>query len=85
MTSNRKVDQEVGSRLREKRLINRISVNEFAAKLGVSPEQLDRFERGDERIPAVELRDACILLDTNIMFFFDSLVGHERASAQRVR
>jgi transcriptional regulator with XRE-family HTH domain len=69
------VDTHVGKRLRQRRLIRRLSQRELAAKLGISPQQLQKYEIGQNRITAARLYNCAEVLDVPIWSFYVGLPG----------
>ena len=67
------VDVTVGERLRKRREALEISQDDLAQGLGITYQQLQKYERGDNRISAGRLYDAAKILKTNIQFFFEGL------------
>ncbi|HOZ26062.1 MAG TPA: helix-turn-helix transcriptional regulator [Hyphomonadaceae bacterium] len=67
------VDVTVGERLRKRREALEISQDDLAQGLGITYQQLQKYERGDNRISAGRLYDASRILKTSIAFFFEGL------------
>lgn len=67
------VDVTVGERLRKRREALEISQDDLAQGLGITYQQLQKYERGDNRISAGRLYDAAKILKTSIAFFFEGL------------
>ncbi|GGJ41701.1 helix-turn-helix domain-containing protein [Neoroseomonas lacus] len=67
------VDIHVGARVRLRRQLLGMSQKELAAALGISFQQVQKFERGMSRIAAGRLYDMSCALDVPISFFFDTL------------
>lgn len=65
------VDAYVGSRARERRLHLYQSIADLAVSIGLTPEQLEAFERGTCRIAPLELRALARALGVRIHYFFD--------------
>jgi transcriptional regulator with XRE-family HTH domain len=68
-----KVDQHVGSCIRERRILLGLSQRELAEKIGVSYRQVQRYEDGLNCVLAGQLFEIARQLDTPIESFFDSL------------
>lgn len=66
------IDVEVGLRIRLRREELSIAQDVLAEKLRISPLQLDRCERGIEKISAGRLLRISELLAVPVMFFFES-------------
>jgi transcriptional regulator with XRE-family HTH domain len=67
------IDRYVGSRVRERRLLLGMSQQALAAKLGVTFQQLQKNERGTNRIAASRLVDLSNALRVPIQAFFDEM------------
>jgi len=60
----------VGKRLRLRRLQLSMLQSELAVKLGVSPQQVQKYEAGTNRISCGTLSEMADALDCSITFFF---------------
>ncbi|MEO3473507.1 helix-turn-helix domain-containing protein [Roseomonas sp. CAU 1739] len=67
------VDIHVGARVRLRRQLLGMSQKDLAAALGITFQQVQKFERGRNRIAAGRLHDMSGALDVPISFFFDTL------------
>ena len=67
------VDKHVGARLRAARLEAGKSQTQVAEALGVTFQQVQKYERGANRISAGTLHELSRLFDTPVQFFFDGL------------
>src|SRR5207248_4793441 len=65
-------DAEVGQRVRSRRLECRLSQTELADKIGVTFQQVQKYEKGTNRIGASRLQRISEALDVPITFFFDA-------------
>jgi transcriptional regulator with XRE-family HTH domain len=65
-------DVEVGRRIRARRLECWLTQQELAQGLGVSFQQIQKYEKGANRISAGRLLAICNLLQVPITFFYDS-------------
>jgi transcriptional regulator with XRE-family HTH domain len=82
----------VGERIRQRRAVLDLSLDVVASRIGVSPQQLQKYEAADNRITAGRLFTCATALDVPVSFFFDGLTdGREdsttdpRASSSSVR
>jgi len=71
----KKVDEHVGGRLRHHRLICRMSQQDLGASLGVTFQQVQKYERAANRISASRLLVASQTLEITVASFFDGLNG----------
>ena len=67
------VDKHVGARLRAARLEAGKNQTQVAEALGVTFQQVQKYERGTNRISAGTLHELSRLFDTPVQFFFDGL------------
>ncbi|MFQ5346924.1 MAG: helix-turn-helix domain-containing protein [Rhodothalassiaceae bacterium] len=67
------VDIHVGKRVRARRLLCGMSQEAFAQKLGVTFQQVQKYERGTNRISASRLYKISMILNTPINYFFEDL------------
>jgi transcriptional regulator with XRE-family HTH domain len=63
-------DVDVGRRIRARRLICRMSQSELANKLGVSFQQVQKYEKGVNRVGAGRLARIAEVLNLPVSFFF---------------
>jgi transcriptional regulator with XRE-family HTH domain len=69
------VDVHVGLRIRQRRRLLGVSQEQLAAALGLTFQQVQKYERGTNRVTASRLYDAARILDVPISYFFDGLGG----------
>lgn len=71
-------DAHIGSRLRERRVTLGMTQTELGKRLGISFQQLQKYEGGVNRLTASGLWRIAECLDVPISYFFDGLGSHER-------
>lgn len=71
--SPRPVDIHVGRRLRERRALLGMSQERLAELLGITYQQVQKYERGANRIGSSRLHDIATFLDVPVAFFFAGL------------
>ena len=64
------IDQHVGARLRLRRSLLEMSQSELGEKLGVTFQQVQKYERGANRIGASRLYQFSIILNVSVSYFF---------------
>lgn len=67
------VDTHVGTRLRLRRKVMKMSQQVLAEALGVSFQQVQKYERGANRISASRMYDASLVLGVPVSYFFEGL------------
>jgi transcriptional regulator with XRE-family HTH domain len=77
-------DKVLGQRLRARRLELRISQAELGKTLGVSFQQIQKYEKGINRIGAARLTEVAAALDTNIDYFLGDLGKNETAQKSEI-
>jgi transcriptional regulator with XRE-family HTH domain len=65
------IDNHVGSRVRLRRMLLGMSQEKLAEKLGLTFQQVQKYEKGINRIGASRLFDLAHVLGVNIQFFYD--------------
>lgn len=67
-----KPDIEMGKKIRLRRVEQRISQSDLGEKLGVSFQQVQKYEKGVNRVGAARLQQIAAALDVPVTFFYDS-------------
>lgn len=67
------IDRHVGARIRMRRRAAKISQEEMASALGLTFQQVQKYERGANRISASKLFKASEILKVSPGFFFEGL------------
>jgi transcriptional regulator with XRE-family HTH domain len=67
-----KPDIEMGKKIRLRRVEQRISQSDLGEKLGVSFQQVQKYEKGVNRVGASRLQQIAAALDVPVTFFYDS-------------
>ena len=65
-------DVELGKRIRVRRVEMKISQSELGDKLGVSFQQIQKYEKGINRVGAARLERIAAVLDVPVTFFYDA-------------
>lgn len=65
------IDVHVGSRVRLQRMLRGISQEKLGEKLGLTFQQIQKYEKGVNRIGASRLYDLASVLGVPIQFFYD--------------
>lgn len=71
------VDTHVGNRLRERRILLGLSQTRLGESLGLSFQQIQKYERGIDRISVGRLVHLAHVLDVPITYFFEELSSPE--------
>lgn len=78
------VDAHVGNRLRERRILLGMSQTRLGESLGLSFQQVQKYERGIDRISVGRLVHMSHVLDVPITYFFDDLSEPGTAHGQAI-
>lgn len=65
------IDRHVGSRVRMRRMLAGISQEKLGEALGLTFQQIQKYEKGANRISASRLQQIAKKLDVPVSFFFD--------------
>lgn len=65
------IDRHVGSRVRMRRMMLGISQEKLGDALGVTFQQIQKYEKGTNRVSASRLQHTARILDVPVSFFFD--------------
>jgi transcriptional regulator with XRE-family HTH domain len=71
------VDAHVGERLRQRRLLLGLNQMQLAERIGVSFQQLQKYELGKNRVSASRLWEIAQALRVPVGFFFEGLSSSE--------
>lgn len=74
------VDMHVGQRLRMRRTLLGMSQEMLAERLGISFQQLQKYEKGSNRLSASRLFELSRMLDVPVSYFFDELPSDGQVS-----
>lgn len=69
------VDIHVGSRVRLRRTLLGLSQEKLGDAVGLTFQQIQKYERGANRIGASRLFQLCNILDVDISYFFEDMPG----------
>jgi transcriptional regulator with XRE-family HTH domain len=76
------VDVHVGNRIRMRRMLIGMSQEKLGERLGLTFQQVQKYEKGTNRVSASRLFHVAQVLGVPVQFFYEDLpVGAENASA----
>ncbi len=78
----RDTDIHIGRRLRQARLSRGLSQDLLGKRLGITYQQIQKYESGSNRIGGSRLWDMCRLLDVPVGYFFEGLPNSEGATSE---
>lgn len=67
------LDAEIGRQIRQARLSCNLTQKALAECLGISFQQVQKYENGNNRVSASKLWEIAITLNTPIVYFYDAL------------
>ena len=73
ITNNNAIDMHVGKRVRLRRTLLGMTEEQLGAELNVAFQEVQKYERGANRISASRLWDISQILDVLISYFFDDM------------
>lgn len=76
------MDQHIGARIRQRRLQLGMSQGKLASGLGVSFQQVQKYEKGANRVGGSRMQQIAAVLQVEPAFFFDGAAGR-KANGQR--
>ena len=72
------VDRHVGSRVRMRRLMLGMSQTSLADKLGLTFQQVQKYEKGKNRMGSSRLQQIANILQVPVTFFFEDAPGQTK-------
>ncbi len=75
------VDLHVGSRIRMRRKILGVSQEKLAESLGLTFQQVQKYERGSNRVSASKLYEIAATLQAQVAYFFEGLADPANADS----
>ena len=75
------IDRHVGSRVRMRRMLAGVSQEKLGAALGLTFQQVQKYEKGANRISASRLQQIAKMLDVPVSYFFEGAPTGDGPSA----
>jgi transcriptional regulator with XRE-family HTH domain len=72
-------DHSVGGKIRAQRIIRGLSQTELGNKIGVTFQQVQKYEKGSNRVSAGRLKQIADILEVPVSFFFEGASGKDMA------
>lgn len=79
------VDIHVGARIRLRRTLLGMSQEKLGEAIGLTFQQVQKYERGTNRVGASRLYDLSLVLDVPIQYFYDDMADTVAEQAPRLR
>ena len=73
-------DREIGRRMKMRRLQLGMSQEKLGGALGLTFQQIQKYEKGVNRVGAGRLQQVAKILEVPVSFFFDDVVGGSKGS-----
>ena len=83
VTNNNAIDMHVGKRIRLRRTLLGMSQEQLGSELDITFQQVQKYERGANRVSASRLWDISQILDSPINYFFDDMSENTMRSSPR--
>jgi transcriptional regulator with XRE-family HTH domain len=80
-----KKDLYIAQKIRERRLEQGIKQHELATALGVATQQIFKYEKGIDRVPASRLQEIANLLSVPVNFFYQNTEGNAFSMKEMIR
>jgi transcriptional regulator with XRE-family HTH domain len=77
------IDIHVGKRIRTRRMLRGMTQDTLASRLGLSYQQLHKYETGVDRVAASRLSEIADNLGVSIEYFFDELDNDAQTPTER--
>jgi transcriptional regulator with XRE-family HTH domain len=77
-----KDDIEIGKRICEQRILKSVSQAELGEVLGVTQQQVNKYEKGFHCVSAARLKQIATMLDTPITYFYEDTADGAKKSAR---
>jgi transcriptional regulator with XRE-family HTH domain len=75
------IDKYFGDRMRARRLMIKMSQDDLAKSLGLSFQQVQKYEKGVNRISAASMVRIAEILDIDVGYFYDEMPKTNRSGA----
>lgn len=79
------IDIHIGLRIRGRRIIMGLTQKELGALLGLTFQQIQKYERGANRVGASRLWDLGRVLNVPVQYFFESMPDAVKQNSPRMR
>ena len=83
VTNNNAIDVHVGKRIRLRRTLLGLSQEQLGAALDITFQQVQKYERGANRVSASRLWDISQILDVKISYFFEEMTDDTMKASPR--
>ncbi|WP_333023408.1 helix-turn-helix domain-containing protein [Wolbachia endosymbiont of Pentidionis agamae] len=77
------IDVEIGKKIKELRLTHGMSQDDLGKKIGITFQQIQKYEKGANRILVSRLCELAKVLSVSIMYFFPSQTKLDKSSSLR--
>lgn len=84
ITNHNPVDLHVGKQIKQARILNGMTQTDLADALKVTFQQVQKYERGANRVSASRLWDLSQILQVEIGFFFDNMNEQTKKASPRL-
>jgi transcriptional regulator with XRE-family HTH domain len=73
-------DHSVGEKIRARRIMHGLTQTVLADKLGITFQQIQKYEKGSNRVSAGRLKQIAEILEVPVSFFFEGASGNDDAT-----
>ena len=71
------IDEHVGARLKQRRTLMGLSQEKLAEAVGITFQQIQKYENGANRVSAGRLYEFSSILSVPVTYFFDNIAGSD--------
>ena len=76
------VDIYVGQRIRQRRSLLGMTMQQLGDRVGITFQQIQKYETGADRVSASRIWDIAAAMEVPVLFFFDGLDGQPRNTGE---
>jgi transcriptional regulator with XRE-family HTH domain len=80
---NHPTDRHVGARIRMRRMMLGMSQEKLGDALGLTFQQVQKYEKGTNRVGASRLQQIATILNVEVAYFFEGLQGSTNGQPKR--
>ncbi len=77
------IDRHVGNRVRVQRILQNMSQEKLGEALGITFQQVQKYEKGINRISASRLQQISLILNVTPSFFFQNVPGKNETGSEK--
>jgi transcriptional regulator with XRE-family HTH domain len=79
-----KIDRHIADKLKHARLSRNMSQQELAARLGITFQQVQKYEKGQNRVSSSRLYEISKIMDVDFSYFVNDIEQHASSAPESV-